>query len=429
MRVRSSVPHANVIVLTSLALVVALRGLTMSPPLNVDNHHFADVPLDVLCGRNSTRIPHATQENKYQSLAVNDTQTLGVHQIYLDLFAKAKKLTSDDWDSVVFRGQRGVLIGPIAGAFRHITKALQNARRIRSILPHNSTIKIAIMLSDQIKAILENCTSNSVPEDADACRLWNGGALFDDVIIIEKDLPYKPNEANTYNSKETSGLYWMQALAGYRFAPYVETLFLDSDARPCPGFEKIFSILKPFSNQLWPMPLFKIVDLAIGIDQYRDSGAPGTPYWCPGDPRVLVDFKYYSERNTGTVLLNFHSQLARQFAHFVPLVAEHVYNNVASAPGKEVTNDQIPFLVALYLFRRLEPNFNEQILPIHTSCRTYAGIKAAGIDGDKNGMFPLMENGKHCRTCYCTPCLVTHGTSIAIQDGKMGWEEDFVFSH
>ena len=427
--VRLSVRHTNVIAWTILASIGAVSLLNVSSSVNVGNSIIHDASLDVRCTTNSTRIGREAQT--FPSLEVNaiqEARTLGVYQVYLDLFAKAKQLASDDWPTITFRGQRGVLIGPIAGRFHHTTKALQNAGRIRSILAHNSTVKIAIMLSNDLKLSLDDCPSNSVPENADTCRLWNGGALFDDVIVIQEDLPYKSNEANAFNSASISGKYWMQALSGYLQAPYVETLFLDSDARPCPGFEKLFSFLHPFSNKLWALPLTKTVDLAVGLDQYRDSGFPGASYWCPGDASLLVDFVHYAERNTGTVLLNFHSIVTRQFAHFVPLVAEHIYNNVAT-PVNSVTNDQVPFLVAVYLFRRLEPDFNEQILPIHASCRTYASIEFAGVDGDRNGMFPITESGKRCRACSCTPCLITHGTPITIEDGRMGWEESFVFSH
>ncbi|KAI2507186.1 hypothetical protein MHU86_7252 [Fragilaria crotonensis] len=427
--VRLSVRHTNVMALAILASIGAVSLLNVSSSVNVGRSLIHEAALEVRCATNSTRITRVTKA--YPTLevdAVYAARTLGVFQVYLDIFAKAKKLATDDFPSINFRGQRGVLIGPIAGKFLHTTKALQNARRIRSILAYNSTVKIAIMLSSELKSSLDNCPSNSDPENADTCRMWNGGALFDDVIVMQEDIPYKSNEATAFDSASISGKYWMQALSGYLLAPYVETLFLDSDARPCPGFEKLFSFLHPFTDKLWALPLTKTVDLAVGLDQYRDSGFPGTHYWCPGDARVLSDFAQYAERNTGTVLLNFHSILTRQFAHFVPLVAEHIYNNVAT-PIKSVTNDQVPFLVAVYLFRRLEPEFNEQILPLHASCRTYAGVESTGIDGDQNGMFPIMEYGDRCRACSCTPCLITHGTAITIEGGKMGWEDDFEFSH
>ena len=122
------------------------------------------------------------------------------------------------------------------------------------------------MLSHEFKLILENCVLGRRGKQQDACRLWDGGALFDDVLVMEEDLPYQINTAHAMlHESGYSPKYWMQALSGYLSAPYVETLFLDSNAHPCPGFEKLFPILFPFSEKLWTLPSNKVVNFAAGV--------------------------------------------------------------------------------------------------------------------------------------------------------------------
>jgi hypothetical protein len=186
-------------------------------------------------------------------------------------------------------------------------------------------------------------------------------------------------------------------------------------------------MLKPFSEKLWSLSSTETVDLAIGIDQCP-RGTGGSDRWTPGDKLILKDFETFAERNAGTDLWNFHRQLVHELATFAPLVAEHIYNNVAT-PEEKVVNDQNPFRTALYLFKRLKPEFNEQMLPMHTSCRTYPGAPFAGIDGFKNGMYPFISDaGERCAECYCTPCLIGHTAKSFTINGKMGWEEDFEYT-
>ena len=147
--------------------------------------------------------------------------------------------------------------------------------------------------------------------------------------------------------------------------------------------------------------------------------------WIPGDEEILSDSIHFAERNTGAVLFNFERPLTHTLAHFIPLVSEHIYNNVAT-PDKKVVNDQVPFRVALYLFQRFQPQFVEHQIPMHASCRTYPGLGYAGTDGFLNGMYPLQQDGRPCRECSCTPCLINHNAAShrVTMDGYMGWEED-----
>lgn len=339
----------------------------------------------------------------------------GIDPVYLDMLAEAERLTNQEFSARHNQGERGVCIGPVAGTFeRHTLQALRNAKRMRMILQQTNVtdVRVGIMMSQPHRDLLDQCSTNV--SHLEGCWLWGNGTLFDDVIIL--------NKATPNSSQDFTREFWLQALSSYHSAPYRQTLFLDSDAYPCPGFEKLFSLLQPFSDKLWSLPSASTVDLAIGIDQFK-SGDNDPAYWTPGDNHVLTDFVSFTERNTGTVLWNFHRPLVHQLAAFIPLVADHVYNKVAT-PDHKVVNDQNPFRVALYLFKRLNPEFNEQIIPMHTSCRSYPGKKYAGIDGFKNGMYPIdSSTGKHCSECSCTPCLINHVTSHEVTiNGKMGWE-------
>jgi len=136
------------------------------------------------------------------------------------------------------------------------------------------------------------------------------------------------------------------------------------------------------------------------------------------------DAIFFAERNTGSNLWNFHRPLVHKFTHFIVLVSEHVFNNVAS-PRMKVANDQIPFNMALYLFSKLHPEFNEQQIPMHVSCRTYANRNTAGIDAARNGTHPRLKNGEFCRDCSCTPCLINHQLIFLVTiDNCTGWDDN-----
>lgn len=329
------------------------------------------------------------------------------------------------------------MIGPTEGKFKYTLMALQNGKRIRSVLhPNKKNIKLALMTSHEHASILKsrcgnNGNSNSIDNDPkiqQACRLWSNGTLFDDVVLTPNEVPYKANDEHANLARGTSK-YWLKALSGYIRAPYTHSLFLDSDAYPCPGVEKLFALTNPtavaFENY-WQMAETAPGDLAVGLAQYAKVN---NKKWIPGDKNILKDCERFAERNTGTVLFSFvRPQLSHTLAHFIPLVAEHVYNNVAT-PEKKVNHDQIPFRVALYLFHRFEPDFVEHQIPMHASCRTFVGC-TVGTDGFLNGMYPVQQqhqgDGKHCSECHCTPCLINHnagGWDVKI-NGTMGWEEE-----
>jgi hypothetical protein len=276
---------------------------------------------------------------------------------------------------------------------------------------------------DSIKE-LEGCDTLPVERYMEGCRLWANGTLFDHVIPTKEE--YQLNGNGTYNEQGSSS-YWLKALGGYRHAPFKKTMFLDSDAYPCPGFENLFDLLtitKSPDQKLWQLRNYADVDFAAGIDQFPFGTRCGDPF-IPGD-RVILSKGYtqFTERNTGTTMFNFERQVAHTFAHFIPLVAQHIYNNVASEEAY-VANDQCPFRVAMYLFLRLRPDFVDLQIPQHSSCRSYPGHDYAGTDGFLNGMFPLQADGKHCSECHCTPCLVAHTPGYPVKiNGTMGWESE-----
>lgn len=355
---------------------------------------------------------------------------VGVDPVYLEILKEAKRRSSLDYETTHKRGERGVIIGPTEGEFgRYTLKALQNGRRIRNVLAGDQTVKLALMTSQEHIDVLQKCSdSNYFPTHhyhREACQLWANDTLFDDVIAT-KEGEFRANENNT-NPNNGASQFKLKVLGRYRNAPYKTSLFLDSDAYPCPGFEKIFALTKPFSEKLWQLPSTATVDVVAGVDQFP-SGDGNPTYWTPGDPSVLKDFQYMSERNGGVVMFNFHQELVQTFAHFLPLVSEHVYNNVAT-PERQVIGDQTPFRVALYVFDRLQPDFNHQLFPMHVSCRTYPGKGYAGIDGFKNGMYLMQQDGKPCKECHCTPCLINHnGHDCFVNiNGRKGWEDDFVY--
>lgn len=359
---------------------------------------------------------------------------------YLDLLAEAERRSASDFEASHARGARGVLIGPVDGEFRHVLRALRNARRVRNVLPpRGGGVRVAIVMSRAHADALGSCggggdVDGGAPrprgvtqvEHYEACRLWANGTLVDDVVFNRE--PTWVNESHARQSGG-NGRYKMISMGGALVAPYKETLVLDSDAYPCPGFEKIFVMLWPrqlkrYRDKLWALPSTAPVDLATGLDQYFESGGKWT---LPGDSGLHSDFPHFPERNCGTVLWNFRRQLTHTFAHFLLLVGEHMYNHVAT-PDNLIYGEQTPFRVALYLFRKLRPSFNEQHFPSHVSCRTYVDVKYSGIDGARNGMYPMQSDGRICSECHCTPCLINHnaGTYFVNINGKKGWEDDSI---
>ena len=349
----------------------------------------------------------------------------GVDPIYLQLLQEAERRSAASYETSHQQGEMGVCIGPTDGDFFLYTlPALQNAQRIRYILADNPrNINICLMTSQEHYDILtKQCANGNVTsptkEFKEACRLWANNTLFDHVIIT-KDYEFQGNDNHASLNQGTSN-HWLKALGGYRLAPYNRTLFLDSDAWPCQNFERMFGLVQAPSH--WQIPTEGPVDLAIGLEQFAKGPQP-LSFWTPGDERVDQDFRNFRERNTGSVLFHFHSKEAHTFTEFLPLVASHVYCNVAT-PTNKVPNDQLPFGIALFLFKRLVPEFNEQSFPMHSSCRSYPGNRFSGTDGFKNGMFPLQQDGKHCNECRCTPCDVAHTRLYPVYiNGSMGWEE------
>lgn len=347
-----------------------------------------------------------------------------VDQVYIDFMQEAEKRSTIDYKSSHQGGKRGIILGPVDGKFKYILQALQNARRIRNILDRNSDIKLAIITSKDHVKLLNSCKQKpstwKEPLTHEACRLWANGTLFDDVILHKE-----PAWTNNFHVTERLGSrYIMISIAGSLFAPYQQSLMLDSDSYPCPGVEKLFDILHPYSKQLWQLPSTATVDLVTSFEQFpwQDS------YW----KRVLgkgkgvhSDFQHFPDRNCGTLLYNYENPLTHTFAHFTQLVAAHVINNVASHEHL-VMGEQTLFKIALYLFKKLHPTFHEQQFPAHVSCRTYVNESDSGIDGFRNGMYPLQTNGKPCNDCQCTPCLINHnhGAHFVTVDGKTGWEDD-----
>jgi len=172
-----------------------------------------------------------------------------INPIYIEFLDEAEHRTQLDFSSSHTRGKRGVVIGPTGGKFAYTIKAIQNARRIRNIIGNYSDIKIALITEQRHIQLLQYCNTNtSSPElTTEYCRMWANNTLFDD-IIQSKEPPWT-NDNHTKLVQGTSH-YWMTALSGYLLAPYTTTLFLDSDAYPCPGFQKIFAMTKPFSHKL-----------------------------------------------------------------------------------------------------------------------------------------------------------------------------------
>jgi hypothetical protein len=98
--------------------------------------------------------------------------------------------------------------------------------------------------------------------------------------------------------------------------------------------------------------------------------------------------------NTGAHLWNFEREHSHVFAHLLILVAEYLYNVMAS-----VANDQDPSRLVLYLYQQMVPQFHKVNFPQYASCRTYPDKKYAGLDGARNGMYPVQPDGMICSNC------------------------------
>ena len=192
---------------------------------------------------------------------------IGVDPVYIKLFEEAKLRSEKDYDSSHKDGTFGIVIGPTEGKFRYTLLALQNGKRIRSILGPpdrrssatvnaKTSLKLALMTSPQHVEVLNACpqiNKNAVSEFKageinddqikEACRLWANGTIFDHIIPMQ-DAPYKSNDNHT-NLGQGSSKFWLKALGGYRLAPYKHSLFLDSDSYPCPGIDKLFQLTNP----------------------------------------------------------------------------------------------------------------------------------------------------------------------------------------
>jgi len=451
--------HFYVVFLVVLSFVVAaMFNVAFSQSLFA----FSAASFQSCFGGNEERVAsppssHDGVSNRVSLVGVSNRVSLeGIDPVYFDLFEEAQRRAAVDMTTppLPFDGEgRGVVVGPTSGKFlRHTLTALRNGVRIRSILTsmlptkvsntstsryaNNSgnTIKLALMTSKEHLEILEGCPNNTVQRRAEACRLW-AKEPFDLILTTPSDeeFPYRGNDNHT-NLANGPSLHKLKSLAAYSMAPFRETLFLDSDAFPCPGFDKLFLLTDPRSasteplfGKYWQMPTVAPADLAVGIDQFAKWQ---NHRWVPAaaggvhNPIILNESIRFAERNTGVVLFSFHRPGARAFAHFVILVAEYVYNQVATTENK-VTGDQAPFRIALFLFRKFQPDFVEHTIPMLSSCRTFPGLNNSGTDGFLNGMYPLQSDGEPCRECSCTPCLINHNADswpVTI-DGRMGWEE------
>lgn len=348
----------------------------------------------------------------------------GVEQVYVDFLDEAEQRSAKDYETSHQRGKRGIVIGPVDGKFKYTLMALENGRRIRNILDRDSDMKVAIITSKEHVELLDGCKRKMStwehPINHKTCRLWANGTLFDDVILNRE-----PVWTNNYHVTERLGSrYIMTSLAGSLLAPYQQSLMLDSDSYPCPGVEKLFGILVPYSNKFWAHSSTAKVDLVTAFEQYPWQASRWKKMFGK-ESGLYSDFQHFADRNCGTLLYNFENRLTHTFAHFVQLVAAHVINNVATHENL-VMGEQTLFKIALYLFQKLRPEFHEQQFPSHVVCRSYPNDTKAGIDGFQNGMYPLQTNGKPCSECHCTPCLINHNSDahfVTVQ-GKKGWEDN-----
>lgn len=351
-----------------------------------------------------------------QSVTIMPTEKVfrlrGIDPAYIELLEKAAE--PDDEGFPPKHGDCGVAF-VLGGQFKYLYQGLLNAERIRKSLRSNDPeIRVAVFTNRNFISLLNTCISNetAIQNAADlagvastkakeGCKLWT---FVDDWFAIEDlKVPYtKPDMGHQATTE-----FWMSTLVANTRAPYTRTLFLDSDAYVCPGFADLFLMADPMdSNNLWTFPSTHVADLVIGVDQYPYNRMH-RHHPSPGNLSILTDFEFFSDRNTGTYVLNFHRQEVHTFVRFIQLVAEHLYNNVATK-GKEITNDQVPFKLALYLFHKAY-DFHENTIPLHSSCRTYINTDHAGTRGEFNGMYPIQnDTGRPCDKCGCTPCLINH---------------------
>jgi hypothetical protein len=356
----------------------------------------------------------------------NTPMTEGVDPIYLELLSEAERRSTADYKTSHARGDKGIVIGPTDGNFlSHTLLALRSARRMRNMLV-DQDFRIALATTpEHIQILRTKCQHGQLPLDPayqESCRLWANNTLFDDVIPIVDE--YQWND-NFTRPEHVSSKYWLKSLSSYRHAPYRLSLVLDSDAFTCPGFENLFQMAEPSRQDVWQLSHQGQTDFAAGIDQYP-FGTGLNAFLIPGKREYLQDYDDFPERNTGTMLFSFHRQLTHTFVHFVPLVAEYIWNHKASSKHA-IINDQCPFRLAMYLFKRFHPEFVDQQIPQHACCRTYPGNPVAGTHAEKSRMMLLLADGTRCNDCMCTPCLITHFSQdypVPVQ-GRMGYEEGF----
>jgi hypothetical protein len=113
-------------------------------------HAFESFRLDSITSRSLHR------KNNANSSAIGDMNDFqrngprnGVLPAYLSLLDEAYQRADEDYETSHTRGDRGIVIGPTEGEFKHTVKGLRNARRIRNILNGtNSSVKIALMTSN-----------------------------------------------------------------------------------------------------------------------------------------------------------------------------------------------------------------------------------------------------------------------------------------
>jgi hypothetical protein len=300
--------------LTCIILAFGQQWSFLSEFSNHDMTNMGDAPMSELlktCSDdNKTKIPKFEEGNraKVYSRFIRDFAQ-GVDPVYLEMLELAERKSAEDFATSHTRGDRGVAIGPTDGRFDYTFKAMQNAKRIRYILGNDRSVKIALLTSNEHLSILaKECSDTPTSEFAEACRLWANNTLFDDVIV-PKDYEFRGNDNHTTLDQGRSN-HQLKALGGYRLAPYTRTMFVDSDAYPCPGFDKLFDLVTPVEE--WQIPSEAPADLAIGIDQWAGEASR---FWNPGDDHVYEDFRYFRQRNTGVVLFHFHSLMAHTFAH------------------------------------------------------------------------------------------------------------------
>lgn len=426
MTVRDGAVSLKVLMSAPLLLVLALFNLVSVPKIRTLEISDSDpTPEIALKEARSEILKLVSNIAELQRELNHQSDGDKIDQVYLDMMDEAEKQSARDFKRSHRRGKRGIVIGPIDGKFKYTKKALENARRIRNILPRDSGIRLAIITSQQHVKLLEGCTNMSStwekPLSHDVCRLWSNGTLFDDVIFNKEPMQWTNN---FHVTQRLGSRYIMISLAGSLHAPYQQSLMLDSDSYPCLGVEKLFDILRPYSNQRWALPSTANVDLATSFEQYPWQASDWKKVLGKGSG-VHSDFQYFADRNCGTLLYNFDHEITHTFAHFLQLVAAHVINNVATS-GMEVMGEQTLYKIALYLFRKLRPAFNEQQFPAHVACRSYPDDPNGGIDGFRNGMYPIQGDGNPCSECHCTPCLINHnhGAHFVTINGKSGWEND-----